>query len=119
MSDVVCFNAAKTAEEIGATAIIGMTASGYTGFKISSYRSHAEIFIFSDQKEIAGMLNLVWGVHCYYYDGFTTTDNTIIDVLKILKEKHRVQAGEVVVFVGSMPLQARLKTNMMKIAIVD
>ena len=119
MSDVVCFNAAKTAEEIGATAIIGMTASGYTGFKISSYRSHAEIFIFSDQKEIAGMLNLVWGVHCYYYDGFTTTDNTIIDVLKILKEKHRVQTGEVVVFVGSMPLQARLKTNMMKIAIVD
>ncbi len=119
MSDVVCFNAAKTAEEIGATAIIGMTASGYTGFKISSYRSHAEIFIFSDQKEIAGMLNLVWGVRCYYYDGFDTTDNTITDVLQILKTKNRVQAGEVVVFVGSMPLQARLKTNMMKVAVVD
>lgn len=119
MSDVVCFNAAKTAEEIGATAIIGMTASGYTGFKISSYRSHAEIFIFSDQREIAGMLNLVWGVRCYYYDGFSTTDNTITDVLEILKAKNRVQTGEVVVFVGSMPLQARLKTNMMKVAVVD
>lgn len=119
MSDVVCFNAAKTAEEIGASAIIGMTASGYTGFKISSYRSPAEIFIFSDKKEIAGTLNLVWGVRCFYYDGFSSTDETITEVLAILKAKGRVEAGQVVVFVGSMPLQARSKTNMMKVAVVE
>ena len=119
MSDVVCFNAAKTAEEIGASAIIGMTASGYTGFKISSYRSPAEIFIFSDKKEIAGTLNLVWGVRCFYYDGFSSTDETITEVLEILKNKNRVEVGQVVVFVGSMPLQARSKTNMMKVAVVE
>lgn len=119
MSDVLCFNAAKTAEELGATAIIGMTASGFTGFKISSYRSRAEIFIFSDQPHIAGMLNLVWGVSCFYYGGFSTTDETIHDVVQILKEKNRVEVGELVVFVGSMPLKARKKTNMMKIARVE
>lgn len=119
MSDVVCFNAAKTAEELGASAIIGMTALGYTGFKISSYRSPAEIFIFSDRKEIAGMLNLVWGVRCFHYDGFNSTDDTILEVLQILKSKGRIQTGSTVVFVGSMPLKSRGMTNMMKVAVVE
>ena len=119
MSDVVCFNAAKTAEELGASAIIGMTAMGYTGFKISSYRSPAEIFIFSDRKEIAGMLNLVWGVRCFHYDGFNSTDETIPEVLQILKSKGRVRSGETVVFVGSMPLKSKGMTNMMKVALVE
>ncbi|MBK7740019.1 MAG: pyruvate kinase [Saprospiraceae bacterium] len=119
MSDVVCFNAAKTAEELGASAIIGMTAMGYTGFKISSYRSPAEIFIFSDRKEIAGMLNLVWGVRCFHYDGFNSTDETITEVLQILKSKGRVRSGETVVFVGSMPLKSKGMTNMMKVALVE
>jgi len=115
----VCFNAAKTAEELGASAIIGMTALGYTGFKISSYRSPAEIFIFSDRKEIAGMLNLVWGVRCFHYDGFNSTDDTILEVLQILKSKGRIQIGSTVVFVGSMPLKSRGMTNMMKVAVVE
>jgi len=119
MSDVICFNAAKTAEELGASSIIGMTASGYTGFKISSYRPRSEIFIFSDQDWIAGMLNLVWGISCFYYDGFTSTDKTITDVVEILKAKGRVQEGETIVFVGAMPLKARMRTNMLKFAVVE
>jgi pyruvate kinase len=35
-SDVICFNACRTAEEIGARGIIGITRSGYSAFKLSS-----------------------------------------------------------------------------------
>ena len=115
MSDVVCFNAAKTAEEIGASAIIGMTVQVYRIQNI--FIEAMRRFLSSDQREIAGTLNLVGKM--FYYDGFTTTDDTITDVLEILKAKGRVLSGDVVVFVGSMPLQARLKTNMMKVAMVD
>lgn len=118
MSDVLCFNAAKTAEELEATAIVSMTASGYTGLKISSYRPKSEIFVFSDRPYISGTLNLVWGLSCFYYDGFTTTDKTVEDVIEILKNKGRIEAGDVIVFVGSMPLKERLRTNMMKFAVV-
>jgi len=118
MSDVVCFNAAKTADELGAAAIIGMTASGYTGLKVSSYRPDSEIFIFSDRAYIAGTLNLVWGISCFYYDKFTTTDQTILDVVEILKLRHRIFEDDIVVFVGSMPMKERLRTNMMKFAVV-
>lgn len=119
MSDVVCFNAAKTAEDIGAKAIIGMTISGYTGFKISSYRPKSNIFIFSEQRSILGTLNLVWGVRCYYYDKFSSTDETIEDVILILKKKGKIKSGDVIVNTGSMPLHKKGRTNMLKITTID
>ena len=118
-SDVVCFNAAKTAEEVNAMAIVGMTTSGYTAFKISSYRPKIKIYIFSDQSHILSTLNLVWGVRCYYYDKFTTTDETIDDVIRILKKEERVKENDVVVNTGSMPIHKRYRTNMLKVTFVE
>lgn len=119
MSDVVCLNAAKTAEEINAKAIVGMTSSGYTAFKVSSYRPKREIFIFSDRMHMLATLNLVWGVRCFYYDRFTTTDDTINDVNDTLKAAGKVKPGDVVVNTGSMPLHRRHRTNMLKVTIIE
>jgi len=65
------------------------------------------------------ILNLCWGTRCYYYDRFTTTDETIEDVVEILKNHHRVEAGDIIINTGSMPLHRRHRTNMMKITVVD
>lgn len=119
ISDAVCFNAGKTAEEIGAKAIVGMTSSGYTAFKVSSFRPKCEIYIFSDRMHMLSTLNLVWGVRCFYYDRFTTTDETIHDVTQILKGAGRVQPGELIVNTGSMPLHRRFRTNMLKVTEVE
>lgn len=119
MSDVVCFNAAKTAEELDARAIVGMTSSGYTAFKVSSYRPKREIYIFSDRMHMLATLNLVWGVRCYYYDRFTTTDDTINDVNNILKAAGKLKEGDVVVNTGSMPLHRRHRTNMLKVTVIE
>lgn len=118
-SDSICLNAAKLSEEIHAKAIVGMTTSGYTAFKVSSFRPSAEIYIFSDQDYMLATLNLVWGVKCFYYDKFTTTDETINDVVEILKNKKEVNKGDIVVNLGSMPIHKRHRTNMMKISVVD
>lgn len=118
-SDVICFNAAKTAEEVHAKAIIGMTLSGYTAFKLSSYRPKVKIFIFSERAYMLATLNLVWGVKCYYYDKFTTTDETIYDVIHILKNKNHIQTKDLVVNTGTMPLQERNMTNFLKVTVVD
>ena len=119
LSDAICFNAAKVAEEVGAKAIVGMTTSGYTAFKVSSYRPNSEIFIFSDRTHMLSTLNLVWGVRCFYYDKFTTTDGTIEDVVEILKNANRIDSGEILINTGSMPLHERLRTNMLKITVVN
>lgn len=118
-SDALCLNAARMAEEIKAKALVGMTSSGYTAFKLSSFRPDSKIYIFSDRMHMLATLNLVWGVRCYYYDRFTTTDDTISDVAEILKGAKKVEAGDVIVNTGSMPLHRRHRTNMMKITIVE
>lgn len=119
ISDVVCFNAAKTAEEIKATAIIGLTVSGYTAFKTSSYRTNCPIYIFSSAHHMLGTLNLVWGVRCYYYDKMSSTDDTIEDVVEILKTDGKVKTGDFIVNTGSMPVHKKLRTNMLKVTEVE
>ncbi|MBT8220432.1 MAG: pyruvate kinase [Bacteroidia bacterium] len=118
-SDSICYNAAKLAGDIGAKAIIGMTSSGYTAFKVSSFRPDDKIYIFSDQHHMLSTLGLVWGVECFYYDKFTTTDETITDVTDILKNKGLLRTGDVVVNSGSMPLAKRYRTNMLKITVIE
>lgn len=119
LSDAICFNAAKTAEEINAKAIVGMTSSGYTAFKVSSYRPKAFIYIFSDQMHMLATLNLVWGVRCFYYDRFASTDESITDVNNLLKAAGKVEAGDIIVNTGSMPIQKRHRTNMLKVTVIE
>ncbi len=119
ISDVVCFNAAKVAEEVKAKAIIGLTVSGYTAFKTSSYRTNCPIYIFSSAQHILGTLNLVWGVRAYFYNKMTSTDDTIEDITKMLKNDHKLKKGDVIVNTGSMPIHAKLRTNMLKVTEVD
>lgn len=118
-SDVVCFKAAEVAEAIGAKALIGMTSSGYTAYKLSSFRPPVKIYIFSNEKSMLATLNLVWGVRGYYYDQYSSTDSTIDDVTEILKLHGKIKIGDTVVNTGSMPIHRRHRTNMLKITIVE
>lgn len=118
-SDVVCFNACRVAEEIGAQGIVGMTISGYTAFKVSSFRPKAKIFIFSNQHQSLNSLNLLWGVQCFYYDRFSTTDETIQDCMAILKGAEFVNTGDVIINTAAMPLEKRLRTNVLRVTVVE
>ena len=118
-SDVICINAGKTADDIKARGIVGITISGYTAFKISSYRPGCKIFIFSNVFSTLCALSLVWGVNSFFYDKFTSTDETIADVTAILKRAGVVEEGDFLVNTGSMPLHRRFRTNFLKITLVD
>lgn len=118
-SDVICFSACNVAEEIGAKGIVGHTSSGYTAFKISSFRPKSPIFIFSDQHIKLGAFNLLWGVQCFFYNRFTTTDETVQDCTDILKESGFVKPGDTLINTGSMPMGLRLQTNMLKVTQVE
>ena len=119
-SDTVCYHAARMAQDVDAKAIIAMTTSGFTAFKISSYRPiHSKIYVFADQHDILKTLNLVWGVKSFFYDKFSSTDETIYDVVKILLEAGEVSQGDIIINTGSMPMHKRYRTNMLKLTLVD
>jgi pyruvate kinase len=119
ISDAVCLNAVLMSKEVVAKAVISMTKSGYTAFKIASYRPEAKIQIFSDDKHLLRTINLIWGVRGFYYDKFTSTDETFSDVIEILKKEGFVNSGELVINTASMPIKEKSRTNALKVSIVD
>jgi pyruvate kinase len=118
LNDSLVLAACKLAKDVGAKAIVGMTSSGYTAFKSSSHRPNTNIFVFTGNKALLNTINLVWGARAYHYDKHNSTDETIADVEKILKEEGHVQPGDIFIVLASMPIQERQRTNTLRINVV-
>ncbi|MBL7930122.1 MAG: pyruvate kinase [Bacteroidia bacterium] len=119
ISDSTCYNACLMAEQVNAQAIIAMTHSGYTAFRLSSQRPKASVLIFTDNKPILNTLSLVWGVQGFYYNKYVSTDVTIRDLRQILVDHGILQKGDLAIHVASMPLKERGMANTIKIGVVE
>jgi pyruvate kinase len=116
VTDAICKASVRMAAAIDIKAIVTMTHSGYTAFKISSMRPKAHIFAFTSNKRILNMLNLVWGVRAHYYDKTVSTDHTIADIKHILRSGKYVEKGDLLVNVASMPIADQGMANMLKLS---
>lgn len=119
VSDALCYNACKLAEDANAQGLVGMTQSGYTAFMLSSFRPKAPLFIFTKEKSLVNQLSLSWGAKAFYYDKEESLDKIITDQIQILKDNNFVKKDDIVVNTGSTPVQLHLPTNMIKISKVD
>jgi pyruvate kinase len=119
ITDSVCFNSCRLAQRINATGIVTMTFSGYTGFKIASFRPKADIFVFTGNENILNMLSLVWGVNVFLYEKFVSTDHTIADIKYILKREKRVKKNDLIINIASMPIAEKGQSNMMKLSYIE
>ncbi|HKR03677.1 MAG TPA: pyruvate kinase [Bacteroidia bacterium] len=119
ISDSICYNSCIMAEHSGAKAIIAMTHSGYTAFKISSQRPHAHVYIFTDNKVLLNTLSLVWGVEGFYYDKYISTDDTIKDIKNFLKRNGFLKKDDLTINVASTPLEDKGTANMIKLSVID
>lgn len=119
LSDAICYNACKIAEDVQADAIIGMTQSGYTAFMLSSYRPKSILYIFTKEKSLVNQLSLSWGVRAFYYAEEESLDDIFYDQIEILKKRDFLENGDVVVSTGSTPVHLHLPTNVVKIARVE
>lgn len=116
ITDSVCFNACRLAKRVDASAIVTMTHSGYTGFKISSQRPKSFIYCFTGNRKILSLMSLVWGVRAFYYDKMVSTDHTIADIKYILKKEGYLQEGQFVINIASMPISDQGMSNMIKLS---
>lgn len=119
ITDSICYNASKVADQVGAAAILTMTFSGYTAFKISAHRPQTAIIMFTSNRSILNTMSLLWGVRGYYYNKMVSTDETFADIKAIVKEKGIVSEGDLVVKIASMPIDEQGMTNMLKIASIE
>lgn len=119
LSDAICFNACNIAEDVNAAAIMGMTKTGYTAFMVSSCRPKSKIYIFTNKEEVVNILNLLWGVEAFYYDGMKGTNNTFMEVQQYLVAQKLLVSGDVVVNLGTMPVKEMARTNTLKISVIQ
>lgn len=119
VSDSICTTAAKMSKDVSAKAIITMTFSGYTAFRLASYRPKALIFAFTSNKEILNTLSLLWGVRCFYYDKEVSTDHTIADIKHRLKKEGYIVNNDLIINIASIPMHEHGKANMIKLSLVD
>lgn len=119
ITDSICYNASVMAKQANVSAIISMTHSGYTAFKLSSHRPKANIYIFTDNKSLLNALSLVWGVRGFYYDKYESTDQTISDLKDYIKEGGFVRADDLVINLASMPMKEKGRTNMLKLSYIQ
>ncbi len=116
VSDAISIAAVRMTEAMPVKAIVTMTHSGYTAFKISSMRPKANIYAFTSNPAILCMLNLVWGVRAHYYDKTVSTDHTIADIKHLLRKRNHVQKGDLVINIASMPIAEKGMANMLKLS---
>jgi pyruvate kinase len=118
-SDAICYNACKMSEDVEASALIGMTQSGYTAFMLSSYRPSSPLYIFTKEKTLVNQLSLSWGVRAFHYSEEESLDDIVQDQIDILKERGFIKTGDVVVSTGSTPIVQHLPTNLIKLTKVN
>jgi pyruvate kinase len=119
ISDSICFNACRLSQRAEADAIITMSFSGYTAYKIASQRPNSQIYVFTSNRNILTQLNLVWGVRAFYYDKLISTDHTIADIKYIMKSEGYLNPGDLVINIASIPLEDLGASNMLKLSYVD
>ncbi len=115
ITESICYSACRLAARVKAAAIITMSFSGFTGYRISSWRPNSNVFVFTSNKKILCQMSLVWGVRAFYYDKMVSTDQTIADLRFFLKKNGWLNEGDFVINIASMPISEQGMTNMIKL----
>lgn len=118
LSDSICYNAARLAQQLKAKAIITFTYSGYTALRIASHRPQADIFAFTNNKILIRYLSLVWGVRPFYLQKYELLEEAIQESIEILKENDLLKEGDCVIHAGSSPFNRQGRTNILKVSYI-
>lgn len=116
ITDSICYTSAELSNKVGARALVIMTHSGYSAYRISSMRPAANIYAFTSNKKLLTQLSLVWGVECKFYDKTVGTDETIVDIRKRLTADKDLKRGDLIINIASMPVGAAGMSNMLKLS---
>ena len=104
-----------TATELGASAIITATSSGYTSKAISKFRPKAPIIAATTKKSVMRKLSLVWGVYPVLSPYSNTTDDVIELSIQSTVEANYVKEGDLVVITAGIPVGLAGSTNLIKV----
>jgi pyruvate kinase len=102
------------AEDLSASAIIGVTRSGLTAELLSRERARVPIFAFSPDEAVCRRLALWWGVTPVQHEVAHDLQANIDAMEEHLVEQEAAAMAETLVITGSHPFEAGIHTNFVK-----
>jgi pyruvate kinase len=120
LTDRLIAGACRLARDSKAKAILCITNSGHTAFRLSAHRPKADLFVFTSSKELMSTMGLLWGVKVFFFDpSADNVEHTVAAMVDMLKAKHLLSAGDVFVTTLSIPAHQGKKTNTVQLGTVE
>jgi len=119
ITDAVGHATCTTAADLNATCIMAVSKTGFTVREVSKLRPACSIIAFTPEEQVKRQLNLIWGCYPYTLEDVTTTT---FDLFKAACEEglrlNIIEDGDIIVFVGGMPVGIAGTTNTLKVHVV-
>lgn len=115
----ICHAAMRTAEEIGAAAIIAPTISGSTAKLVASYRPLAPIIGVTPSPMVQRQLCMHWGIHPLLTRRLNTTDEVVVDAIKVAQAHGFVREGDTIVLTAGTVGNIHNTTSLMMVRTIE
>ena len=120
LNDRMIAGACRLARDTEAKAILCITNSGYTAFRLSAHRPKAGLYIFTSNKRVQQEMGLLWGANVFYHESKgKDVEATVKGITDFLKDKGLLAVGDTFVTTLSVPSDKNLKTNTVQLGTVE
>jgi len=118
VTDAISYATCTTAMNLGASAILTATRSGYTARMVAKYRPQAKIVAATSDPAVLKKLAMVWGVHPILIKETEGTDALMDESINSALEVGYINKGELIVLTAGVPSGSGGETNLLKVHIV-
>lgn len=118
VTDAISYATCTAAMNLGASAIITATRTGFTAKMASKYRPQAQIIAATHEPRIINKLALVWGVQPVLIKETEGTDQLFEESINTALEGGYINNGDLIVLTAGIPAGKSGGTNMLKVETV-
>ena len=119
ISNAITHSCCLTAMDLGATAILAATTSGYTAKVSSRPRPACPILAVCQSERTRRQLAISWGVQPYLTGEVDSTDRLFSVAVEVAKKEGAVKSGDTVVITAGVPIGFSGSTNLIKAQVVE
>jgi len=117
-SGVICKAAVDVAERLEANFLVAFTKSGDSAHRLARYRSRIPMLAFTPDDSCQRQLAMSWGIQPILSPEVSHTDEMVMQVDRLLLERHWCQRGHIVVIVAGSPPGIPGSTNALRVHVI-
>lgn len=118
ITDAISHASCTSAQDLGASAIITATSSGYTARMVSKFRPRAPIIVTATNSKILRKMALTWGTYPMMIEQGNSTDEIFdLSIRKALLRGY-IKGGDLIIITAGVPVGVAGTTNTIKVHIV-